>query len=59
MRARRHSCRHVYFLILMFSVLGSRKLGEEWGNSWCTRDRRSGGSADILEKKGVGCVSNG
>lgn len=54
MRARRHSCRHVYFLILMFSVLGSRKLGGEWGNSWYTRDRRSGGRAGILREEGGG-----
>lgn len=56
MRARRLSCRHVYLLILKFSVLGSRKLGGEWGNSWCTRDMKSGDSAGILEKKGMGCL---
>lgn len=40
-------------LILMFSVLGSGRLGE-WGNSGCARDRKSGHSAGILEKEGGG-----
>ena len=58
-RARQLSCRHVCLLTLMFSVLGSRKLGGEWGSSWCARDRKRGHGAGILDKKGMGCISNG
>lgn len=53
------SCRNVSLLILMFSVLDPRRLGGEWGRSWCARDRKSGHSADILEEKGTGCIGNG
>jgi len=39
---------------MCFFVFGSRKLGEEWRNSWCARDGKSGDSAGTLEKKGDG-----
>lgn len=58
-RARRLSCRLVYLLVLMLSVLGSGKLGGEQDNSWCEGNRESRGGAGILESKGIGCVNNG